>query len=170
MEWEFVISGEERVGRCNKKCCSKNFPTKRDAVCSECVQTPLYCLIHFSWCGEASLHFPVNLIHWRLLWFHCTGGLTKSQWIYVRVESTASLSAENLLLKETVWSDCQIHLNVATGSSKLPLGDKSTYTSIHMRLDLSNSLVGARKAVGKLFDGKNYFPFEGFMPLRNAPI
>lgn len=48
---------KEGVGRCNEKCCSKAFSSKRDDVCRECVQNLLHNLIHFSWGGEASLHF-----------------------------------------------------------------------------------------------------------------
>lgn len=33
--------GDQRAGRCNKKCCSKNFPYERDVVCGECVQNRL---------------------------------------------------------------------------------------------------------------------------------
>lgn len=96
------FSGDEKVGRGNKKCCSKNFPYgERCCVWRVCTKPPAL-LNPLPVCGEASLHFPVNLIRGRLLWFHRTGSLTKSQPIYVLVESAAQTSGENFLLKETV--------------------------------------------------------------------
>ena len=43
------VSRRGRDGRCSEKYCGKNCPTKRDAVCRECVHNRLHCLIHFSW-------------------------------------------------------------------------------------------------------------------------
>ena len=41
MEWEFVFSGEEKVGRCNKRRCGKNFPYKeRCCVWRLCAKPP----------------------------------------------------------------------------------------------------------------------------------
>lgn len=65
------------------------------------------------------------------------------------------------------------HVHQAECPLNYPLGDKSTHKSRHTLLDLSNlyiSLVGAIEAREKLFDGKIFFPFEGFMPLRDVPV
>lgn len=77
VEWEFAFSGGEGVGRCNQKHCSKNFIYKERCCIQKACAKPAALLNPFLLGREASIHFPVNHIHWRLLWFHWTGGLTK---------------------------------------------------------------------------------------------